>query len=252
MGVACGLLFFLVYTVGSVPGSVVRNVTVYSNTVGKPAFVCRLKATIEIAVSATPNKFVLSFRAENGGIGPIKLKSTDGEAFKILRFSSTRNAISADIDPEKEALEFVLQPKVDMTKFADKMLGGIIDITLSHPKAKSVKVSYTIKPLWVSTPAKFLIMGAKRGTVTQRSLFIKSNYGEKVEIESVTSQNELIKVISQKQDGNSVRMLVDIKTPSEKEKPQRFIKDTLKIKLKTGDTLDIDCVLYLSKKSANK
>ena len=146
------------------------------------------------------------------------------------------------------AQEFVLHPKVDMTKFTNKMLGGVINITLSHPKAKLLKVNYAIKPLWITSPAKFLIMDAKPGETTQRSLFIKSNYGEKAEVESVTSRFGFIKVVSQKQDGNGVRMLVDIKLPEATDRPQRFVKDTLNIKLKTGDALDISCMIFRSKK----
>lgn len=242
--------FSIIYTAGSMPGPVVRSIIIYSNSVGTPAFICQLKAIIEIAVSTTPKKFNLSFREENGGIGPINLKSTDGTAFKIINFSSTRNAIHADFDPNIEAHEFLLQPTVDMTKFTGKILGGIINITLSHPKAKSVKISYSVKPLWTTTPAKFLVMDAKRDTFPQRDLFIKSNYGEKVEIESVNSQVGLIEVVSQEQDGNSIRMKVGIRIPSLKEKPQRFIKDTLMIKLKTGDILNLDCVIYLSKEQS--
>ncbi len=236
--------FDITYTADPDPGSVVKNITIYSNAIGKPAFACRIKAFIETAVSKSPEKFNLSLRAENGGLGPIKLKSNDGQAFKILGFSSTRNGIRASFDPNIEAEEFVIHPKVDLTKFTGKILGGVINITLSHPKAKSVKISYSIKPLWATSPSKFLVMDAERGTVSQRGLFIKSNYGEKVEIESVKSQKDMLRVVSQKEDGNSVRMNIEIKVPTIEEYGQRFLKDTLEIKLKTGDVLRVDCAIY--------
>jgi len=241
--------FSITYTASSSPGPVVKSITIYSNAVNKPTFKCQLKAMVEIAVTTEPKKFDLSFKAENGGVGPLKLKSSDGAAFKIVNFSSTNNAISADFDSNKAAEEFVLHPKVDMTKFTNKTLGGIINISLSHPKAKSIKVNYSVKPLWTTSPAKFLIMDAKPGETVQRSLFIKSNYGEKAEIESVSSRFGFVKVVSQKQDGNGVRMLVDIKPPEATGRPQRFVKDTLEIKLKTGDALDISCMIFRSKKT---
>lgn len=236
--------FDITYTAGVKPGPVVKNITIYSNSVGKPAYVCRLKAQIVVAVNVEPKRFNLLFRKENAGISPITLKSTDGEAFKIVSFTSTGETVKVDFDPNEEALEFVLQPKVDLTKFTGKMLRGVINITLSHPKAKSIRINYSIKPLWVTSPPKFILMEVKRGTSSQRSLLIKSNYGEKVEIESVSSQKKYIKVISQEQDGNSVRMKVEIKIPAKEEMPQRFIKDTLEIELKTGETLEVGCLIY--------
>ncbi|MBW8036003.1 MAG: DUF1573 domain-containing protein, partial [Planctomycetes bacterium] len=81
--------FKITYTGGTKPGPAVRNVTIFSNAANKPTFICRIKARIVAAVSTEPKQFNISLRAENGGIGPLKLKSTDGEAFKIINFLST-------------------------------------------------------------------------------------------------------------------------------------------------------------------
>lgn len=240
--------FDITYTADLKPGPITKNLTVYSNSVGKPAYVCRLKANIVVAVSKDPERFQLSFKEENAGMGPITLKSTDGVAFKIVSFTSTDETVKVDFDPNKEALEFVLQPTVDLTKFNQDRLGGIIDIKLSHPKAKSLRISYSIKPMWVTTPAKFIIIDAEYGTVSKRNLFIKSNYGEKVEVASVSSQEKLMTVVSQLQEGNGVRMKVDIQVPTKDKMTQIAKKDVLEIKLETGDTLKVECAIYPKRK----
>ena len=207
-----------------------------------------MKATIEVAVSVEPKRFKLSYRKENAGMGPITLKSTDGQAFKVLSFKSSRNTITADFDPKKEATELVLQPKVDLSKFTERIRGGMIDIVLSHPKAKAIKLSYSIKPLWMTSPAKFILTDAVRGSSVQRTLLIKSNYGEKIEVVSVSSQKKYIDVISREQDGNSVRIVANVNVPTREENPLQYIKDVLEIKLVAGDTINVGCAIYPRRK----
>lgn len=237
------------YTATSSPGPTSQSVTIFSNATNKATFVCRFKAMIELAVNATPTKLTLLLKAENAGITPITLKSSDDQAFKIISFSSTKNAIQADFDPNETAKEFVLHPKVDVELLKDNTYGGVINIGLSHPKVKSIRVRYSYKPLWVTIPSRFLVRNIERGKVVQRDLFIKSNYGEKVEIDSVSSKKKLMNVISMKQDGNTVRMVVKITSSADTRAP--WLRDTLEIRLKNGEILKVDCIIYFKKKPAN-
>ena len=225
------------YRSSSTAMPVEKHLFILSNDKKSPRFELTIKGRIELKVAINPPKTLSLFiDRENGGAVPITLTSKDKKAFAVKSFTSTGQVISVDLDPTAEKTTHVLKLKVDTEKLK-KNLRGSISIGLSHPETSRVTLSWAALPLYTLSPPRILLQSAKAGEVVKRTIWVKSNYKKKVEIESITSTKGYIAVVDQTQQGNSVNLAVEITPPPQTSKASRWMTDKMTIKMKDGQTL---------------
>ena len=217
-----------------------KHLYIMSNDPENPKIELALKAQVILSVSVEPKKIKLLPDAESSDIPDITIKSKDGKEFSIKSITAPNNIITADFDPAVKATEFVLQLKADYSKIG-KRRNGVITIGLTHPQNKEVAVSYSIPEKFEVSRPRIIIRDAKPGETITKEVWIKSNYGDQLEIESISSQKQHMKVISQEsEENNSIKLIVEITIP-EKTGKTRYFTDDLTVKTKDGTELFIRC-----------
>ena len=172
-----------------------------------------IKATIVRRVEIRPPRGCRLFlKRENAGCSDITIRSLDGKPFSITSFKSTANAISAEFDPNATATQFVLKPKADMEKL-HRNLKGQISIDLTHPECTNVRVPFDVLPEFTINPAQLMVFNLRPEQPVQREIWVLSNYREDFEIESVSSQKGIIKLLDKKKVGNRYQLQVEINSP---------------------------------------
>jgi len=233
-------------------GKTSKRLYILSNDKKKAKFGLTVKATVELKIDFKPKSLNLSLKAENADIKPITIKSKDGQAFAIKGFASSRNVITADFDPKVEATEFVLEPKIDIEKLK-KNLKGNIRIDVTHPQSSQINIPFSTLPLFEVSGSRIVIQNADPEKPVIKNIWAKSNYDDKIEIESISSLNGHMKVLSQQREDNSVKLEIQVTPPAQTDKSKRYFRDELKIEVKGGDDLTIRCNgWYPRKKTAKK
>jgi hypothetical protein len=186
------------------------------------------------------------FNQENAGCPEITITALDGKAFSIKGFTSTGNLITAEYDPNMVATRFILKPKVNMDQMKEYP-DGSIKIDLIHPESNNIIIPFNIVSEFKITPPQILAFNAQPGEPIYRKIWVFSNYGKDFEIESTSSQNNIIKVQSYDKIQNGFQFMLEIMPPAAEGKT-RF-KDVLFIKIKDSEKLSITFNgFYLRKK----
>ncbi len=219
-------------------GAVSKHLYIESNDPENPRFQLTVKANVKLSIEATPNRLNLSTR-EKTDVPAITVESKDGKPFAIKSISCTKNVITAKFDPTVEATEFVLVPIVDYEKL-EANLRGVIKIGVTHPLTTEVTVTYAAKAEFEVTRPRVIVQNAEPGQIIKKDIWITSNYGRKAEVETVTVDKGHIKIVSQENNGNDIKIVIDITVPP-KEGKSRYFSDTVKIKLRTGQQFDVRC-----------
>ncbi len=227
------------FTAPEVEGDVVKHLYIQSNDKQTPEAELIIKGKVVTRVKVEPQLIKLSLKGENGACPAIKLNSTDGIPFAVTRFEATANCLTADFDPNAAAAEIVLKPKVD-TATLRKVLNGRISIGLTHPQCSEVSINFEAAPVYSLNPPMIMILNAKPETTVSREVWVLNNYKEPFEIESVTSQKGMVKLVSKELQENGYKLVVDITPPLSKSKI-RIFSDTIFINIKGGEKLEINC-----------
>lgn len=245
------------YRTGTYPGALVRKITMETNDLSQPEGVVNLtiKANVVYRIEHFPSRLNLFPKKENAGCIPITLKSTDGKPFSITGFRATANTLTAEFDPSVKATEFVLKPKVDAEKLA-RNTKGQISINLTHPECANVFIPYDVLPEFSVTPSQLTLFNIKASQPLQREIWVLSNYDEDFDIDSVTSQRGAMKLLESKKipgvakpegsagdagkAGARYQLKIEI-TPPAMEDKRSILSDVLELKLKTGETLTVQC-----------
>ena len=223
------------------PGTIRRQPIVESNDPVQPNVTLTVKVEIVQKVTCEPDRLKLFLDEENASCPKLKIDSIDGQPFSIVGFKSTDDCITADFNPSLKATQFVLDLKVDMEKLADNTKGSI-NIMLSHPECKVANVLFNVLPKFTVTPTMMIVFRAKPQEPITRQVTVQNNYKEAFEIESITSQENTIKLLNQSKISDGYTINIEIIPPPYNGKP-RFT-DTLSIKIKDGETLTIPCNGY--------
>jgi hypothetical protein len=235
------------YTTGKSTGLTQKSIYVPTNDKNNPKVKLTVKARIVQAVEVAPQKLQLSLREENAGIPEITLRSIDGSSFSIKAFQSTNhNSIVADFDPVVKASKFALHPKAEIEKLKTQ-LNGFIEIQLTHPQCRFVRIPYKVLAEFKATPSSINISNAKTREAITREIIITSNYGEDFEIESTSSKSGLIKVLSQEKVNEGYKFKIQVTPPLVAN--GRLFSDTLYVKIKGKDKLAINCRGYYPKQA---
>jgi hypothetical protein len=221
-------------------GTVTKHLYVISNDPVAPRVELAIKATVEIKVVVDPNRIELAINKENGGMASLKVKSLDNIPFAITSFSSTGQSITCKFDPADKKTEHILKPTVDVSKLQE-INTGIIQIGVDHPQTKEVIVGFNALAMFELRPSRIILQNTEPGATTKREVWIVSNYEQPFEIESITSRNGYMKVVSQKKDDLNIGLTIEITPPTQQEPVRRYITDELNIKIKNGPTLAVRC-----------
>ncbi len=227
------------YRSTSQPGSMQRHLGIYSNDPIHSVVELTIRAKIVPRVVCEPSTMKLFLKQDNAGAGDITVKSLDGRPFAIKAVRSTGNAIIVDFDPKVEATEFVLKPIADMEKLK-RNPRGYISIDLTHPECQNVRVLFDVLPEFTVSPPTIMLFNLKAGQPVEREVWILSNYQDDFEIESVTSQKEIVTLLSKNKVQNRYQLKLQI-TPPAAEGERAVLSDIIEVKIKGGETLSIQC-----------
>jgi len=222
------------------PVPVEKHIHIVSNDKSNPRAELTIKGRVELKVAVVPRsrRIQLFLDRENAGMVPITLTSKDDKPFAIKSFTSTASTITLDPDATAERTTHILKPKVDIDKLKQN-LTGTIRIGLSHPDTRQISLSYAALPLYQVSPARLILQNAEPGKKVTRQIWIKSNYQEKVEIESITSKRGYMKVVEREPRGKSIRLTLEITPPPQATGMTRYLDDRLTIKIKGGQQLSV-------------
>ena len=224
-----------------------KHLYIHSNDRKNPRFQLTIKAAVEVKVEATPDTMQLSIKEENGGAELITLKSKDDKPFSITSITATKSVMTIPFDSGTAATEFVLQPQVDTEKLKSVPRGTIM-VNLTHPECSRLNISFTAPSMFELSKERIVVTAAEPGKPVVKKVSIKSNYGDDIEIESISSFKNVMEVTNQKQLENAVELEITVNTPPRTGK-SRYVTDNLKVKLKDGEELTIRCtVMYQTAK----
>jgi len=224
-------------------GQTTKQLIVHSNDRANPEITLGVKANIMMQVDYEPKTLNLLLKQENANCPQLTLTSVDGQPFSITSFKSTANCITADFNPSEKATKFVLQPKVNM-EVLEKALNGRIEIGLTHPECETINVGIRTLPKFKILPRSIVV----RGTKTQEPIKLKilSNYNEDFELESLTSRNGAVKVLSNSIVNNGYELQLQITPPASKD-TKRIFNETFYVKTTEGLQLEIPCNVFYSR-----
>lgn len=242
------------YNAGRQSASVRKTLSVSSNDETKPRVELVIKAEIVSKIDFQPKKLDLALNKENAGCPVITVKSLDGQSFAIKGFKaigqpkSIENVITADYNSVEKATEFVLQPKVDVEKLRE-VSGGSIEIVLTHPESDAVSIPFEVLPKFKITPPSIIIYQAELEKSVTREVWILNNYDEDFEVESTSSQEGTIKVLSQEKVGTRYKFELEITPPASEKGQKGFFTDTFFVNIKGGEKLKIACRMFYVRKA---
>lgn len=220
-------------------GNTSQQIMVFSNDPNTPKAQLRIKAYVQTKVEASPEQLDLSLIAPNGGASPITLKSLDGEKFAVTKVESSGDVVSIDFDPNDVSEKHVFNPVINIDKL-NKYLNGFIIFTLNHSNCKLIRVQYNCLKEFETSPSVIIIRNAVVGEIQKRTVYLTSNYNQPIEIESISSDKGVIKVISQEKTENQYRLVTEVAPPLQEEK-SRIFSDVMHIKLKGKEPIDVSC-----------
>jgi len=226
------------YSTGRMPGAQSKHLHVLSNDKASPKVTLTVKAEVVLKVTHKPEKLNLLLKDENAGCPKITLTSIDGQPFAIKSFKTPQNCITAAFDSSVKKTKFVLEPKVDIEKLK-KNLRGYIRIGLTHPECDTLTINFNALPRFKITPYSIIVRNAEPQKPVKRVVWILNNYGEDFQIDSVSSKNDAIKVLSREKVDSRYKLELEITPPAGDKR--RVFTDVLYVNIKGGDKLAINC-----------
>lgn len=224
------------FTSDSRGGDITRPIYVHTNDSNNPKVTLTVKARVVKRIVFEPKQLNLLPKLENAGCPEITLRSLDEKPFKITRLISTGNLITADFENLPEAARQTISPRVDVENLKAGYTGTLNVIT-THPEDRKVSIPFRVLPeftldmpwttLWTPEPLKPL---------TEQAL-ITNNYKQPFEIESVSSANGYIKMLSSEKVNTYTYNITLQLTPPALQDGKWAFADVLRVKTSTGQTI---------------
>jgi len=215
----------------------------------RPRLALTIKAQIIKKVNYEPKQLNLSLVEENASCPKITLSSLDNQLFAIKQFKSTPDCITADCNSSVRAGKFVLQPIVNMEKL-QKGKRGYIEISLTHPEYDTIIIPFNTLSKFKAEPPSLIVFKAEPQEPTTKEVWILSNYDEDFEVESASSQKNIVKILGQEKVGKRYKFELEITPPAVVGKRKVF-SDVFFVNIKGGEKLKITCRGFYSKKHRN-
>ena len=160
-------------------GPMEKYIYLLTNDPDNPNVKLTIKGKVVRKLAWEPQRLRLFLDIDNAGCPDITVKSLDGKPFSIKSFNCSGKCISIAFDPNVEAKEFTLQPKVDI----DVLEGmprpqGILRIQHTHPGCDDISLNFDLLKRYSHRPARFIIFNADPAKTLSRNLHIQDNYTE--------------------------------------------------------------------------
>ena len=220
-------------------GSDNKSFYVISNDKENPRMELTLKANIIAKVAWEPKSFKLLLEGENTKSPKIILTSLDNVPFSITDFKSSFNCLTFDIDSSVKATEFVIEPKVNTENIRENVR-GYVHILLTHPDWNKVSIPFDVLTKFTINPPQIMVHNAEPNEPVIKYMAIQSIFGQDFEIESVSSQNNFVKLLRRRKVGYSHQFELEITPPAIEGKKQIFT-DVIYVKIKDGEKIEIPC-----------
>jgi len=243
-----GLVKVTKYRVPEHQGVARQPVYVSSNDKVRPKVKLTIKATVVTKVAHEPKELKLLLKDENAGCPEIRLTSLDGQPFAIKSFRATTRGITADYDASLKATSHVIQPKINTEKLRNRSRGSIT-IRLTHPECNKITIPFDVLPQFKLQPPSIILFDAEPEKAIPKVVWLLNNYGEDFEVESVSSEKNIIKVLSQERVGKRYKFELEITPPADKSK--KIFSDVFRINIKGGKKLKINCSGFYTKDKEN-
>jgi len=239
------------YYPGSRPGATSQELAVLSNDSTNPKVDLTVEAKVIVKVFYEPAALDLVAKDSNTGCPPITLTSLDNKPFSIKGFRSTANSMTLAYDASQKATKFVIQPKIDVAKLKQG-LDGLIEIELTHPECNKITIPFVAPPKYQIDPPTIVVFDAQPQQPVLQKVRLLNNYGGNFQIESVSSRNNLLKVLHQKKIANGYELDVQVTPPASQDK-SRVFTDTLSVNLRGGEKVQTAFNgFYVSKAAASR
>jgi len=238
------------YRASTAAGSVTKRLHVPSNDKKNSKVALTLKGTIVVQVTHEPKRMRLVVKDANTACPQIELKSADGRAFAIRRFTSTGGGITAAFDSAKNATEFVLEPELDIEKLKTRS-SGQIRISLTHPGCPYVTIPFNIVPEFQINPNAITLRNLEPQKKVKRDVWVINNYGEDFEIESMSSEKDAIRVLSREKADKRYKLVLEI-TPPDQNGKTSFFRDVFSVTIKGGPKLKLSCRGFYSTQTGKR
>jgi hypothetical protein len=230
------------YRSSSLPSTMKKRLYVNSNDAANSRVTLTIQAKVELRVTWEPKSLKLLLKDENAGCPKITLRSTKNEPFSVTSFKSTGNSITAEIDSSVEATEIILEPKVDREQL-QKGRTGRISVGLAYPQAgaepETANITFQSLSRFSIMPLVLVALYGDSREPTKKSLWITNNYGEDFEVESTSSKEGHIMVLSQKKIGGRYQFWLEITPPPAN--GAKVFTDVFTIGLKDDEPLKVSC-----------
>ncbi|MHC4146167.1 MAG: DUF1573 domain-containing protein [Planctomycetota bacterium] len=230
------------YRSASTASTMKKRLYVNSNDKSSPRTTLTITAKIELRVSVEPRSLTLLLKDENAACPNITIRSTKNELFSITSFKCTGDYIKADFDNSVRATEFIIEPKADMSKLKKDRSGRIsIGVAYSDPDAapETATIIFHAKSRFSIRPSMLIALYGESREPVKKSLWITNNYGEDIQVESTSSKEGHVKVLSQRKIGGSYQFQLEITPPPDAD-VKRF-NDIFTINIKENEPLQINC-----------
>ena len=230
------------------PTTMVWRITVHSNDKANPKVDLTMKATLVNRIAWEPKRLKLFLNEENAGCPTLLVRSLDKRPFSITGLKSTADCITAEFDPSTEAVEFALEPKVDMEKIQEN-LQGTLRLDLSHPEGREAAILFDVLSRYTVTPQLLIIFGAEQGKPAVRKIKVLSNYGKPPEVDSVSAKSDTIsvKMRGQKEIPKGYEIEVEVTPTAPAVEGKTIYTGTFSLNLKGGEELSVTCNAYYSR-----
>jgi hypothetical protein len=109
-----------------------------------------------------------------------------------------------------------------------------------------VSISYEVIPPFEAQPKRLLLTKLESGKPQTAQILITSTSSEQFQINSTSSKNGFVKVISQQPRSEGIELTVQVTAPPKKDDRSIYFSDELEIKTNNGEIITVPCDgLYL-------
>jgi hypothetical protein len=240
----------ITYTAGGLVGSALRHLTVHSNdkTDGGTA-ILTIKATVVERVAYGPKRLGLRLKGSDANCPPITLRSLDQRSFAVTGIVSSGSAITADVEPSRQATEFTFRPTLDPQQLRQHPTGAVV-LALTHPECSEIRIPYQLVSEYEFHPSTVVLFNVEPNRpIVMRDVSLSGNYGEEFEIASCTSAAHMVtvldkeKLVSDNPKEVRYRLRLSIVPPSLAGE-QRLFEDTLVVHLTNGTEARLPCRVF--------
>ncbi|MBN2209774.1 MAG: DUF1573 domain-containing protein [Sedimentisphaerales bacterium] len=203
------------YNAGETPGSTSKYCTVKPMPPAKGELRLVIKANVKKHVNVTPEEIVVPLKPEGDATQILVVEGADERPFKISRVTVTNDAFTMEFDPHASQVrhEIKVTPKMDVLGASSS--SGAFTFFLDHPVVKRTHARFTVQMPFQAQPATIFFRDMKPKSPSQATITIVSEFGDKVEVTDVTTEKDLVKIISKEAKTDSYTVTVELTAPAD-------------------------------------